>query len=100
MVAFQIGGGVIVSGLFTNINWSHNNSLQIELDATGGTTYVVMGTTSFVSVPYALRAKYVENLTSSTNAKMSSSSKDDRIEALENEVQELKKMMNQLLKKK
>ena len=100
MVNFEIGGGTIVSGLFTDIDWSHNNSLQIELDAAGGTTYVVMGTTSFVSVPYALRAKYAENLTSSTNAKMSSSSKDDRIETLENEVQELKKLVNQLINKK
>ncbi|NQY28016.1 MAG: hemagluttinin family protein [Flavobacteriaceae bacterium] len=100
LVNFEIGGGAIVSGLFTAIDWSHNNSLQIELDAAGGSTYVTMGTTSFVSVPYALRAKYAENLTSSTNAKMSNSSEDDRIEALENEVQELKKLMNQLLKKK
>lgn len=100
LVDFKIGGGTIVSGLFTDIDWSHNNSLQIELDVTGGSSYVNMGTTSFVSVPYALRAKYAENLTSSSHAKMNSSSKDDRIQALENEVQELKKMMNQLINKK
>ncbi len=100
MVNFEIGGGTIISGLFTDIDWSHNNVLQIELDATGGTIYTVMGTTSFVSVPYALRAKYAENVTSSTHEKMSGSSKDDRIEALENEVQELKKLMKELINKK
>ncbi len=99
LVNFEIGGGTIVSGLFTDIDWSHNNALQIELDTTGGTTYIVMGTTSFVSVPYALRAKYAENITSSTNAKISDTSKDDRIKALEKEVQELKKLMNQIIKK-
>jgi hypothetical protein len=106
LVNFEIGGGTIVSGLFTAIDWSHNNSLQIELDAAGGTTYVVMGTTSFVSVPYALRAKYAENLTSSTNARMNTASKDDRIQVLEaeavtlkSELQELKTLVNQLINK-
>jgi hypothetical protein len=98
-VNFEIGGGTIVSGLFTDIDWSHNNSLQIELDAAGGTTYVVMGTTSFVSVPYALRAKYAENLTSSINAKMSDVSKDDKIQALETKVLALEKLVNQLINK-
>ncbi|NQY29871.1 MAG: hypothetical protein HRT69_10405 [Flavobacteriaceae bacterium] len=100
LVGFTIGGGNIVSGLFSNIDWSHNNSLQIEIDTVGGTAYVVIGTTSFVSVPYALRAKYAENLTSSTNAKIvGSKAKDDRIDVLETELKALKKLVNQLLQK-
>jgi hypothetical protein len=100
LVDFQIGGGTIVSGLFSDIDWSNNNSLQIELDVTGGTNYTIMGSTPFVSVPYALRAKYAENLTSSSHAKMSDSDKEDRIKTLENEVQELKKLVNKLISKK
>jgi len=101
LVNFTIGSGTIVSGLFSDIDWSHNNSLQIELDAAGGTTYVAIGTTSFVSVPYALRAKYAENLTNATSAKMSSSNdKDARIDALESEVKALKKLVHQLISKK
>ncbi len=101
LVDFEIGGGTIVSGLFKDIDWSHNNLLQIELDIAGGTTYVLMGSTSFVSVPYALRAKYAENLTSSVNNKTGNSNvKDERIDALEKEVQELKKLVNKLISKK
>lgn len=54
----QIGGGSVVSGSFSGINWgSFSHYLKIEMDATGGTNYIAMGTTQMVSVPYA---KYAE----------------------------------------
>ena len=52
-----IGQGTIVSGTFNTINWGTNSKfLKVEMDATGGTNYVVVGTTQLLSVPYALAA--------------------------------------------
>ncbi len=97
LVDFQIGNGTPATGVFTDIDWSHNNSLQVEIDPTGGSTYATVGTMSFVSVPYALRARYAENLTSSTNNR-TASAEADRIQSLEQEVAQLKAMVNKLLK--
>ncbi|CAL2082433.1 conserved exported hypothetical protein [Tenacibaculum sp. 190524A05c] len=47
---------------FSSIDWSADSYfIEVSIDATGGTTYVSMGTTQLLSVPYALQAKYVEN---------------------------------------
>ena len=43
---------------FDNMDWgSGNHFLKIEMDATGGTNYAMIGTTQMMSVPYALYAK-------------------------------------------
>ncbi|MFN8320435.1 MAG: hypothetical protein U0V54_13535 [Saprospiraceae bacterium] len=53
-----IGGGMIQSGNFNAIDWSSDNYfLKIELDIQGGSNFYHMGTTQFISVPYALYAK-------------------------------------------
>lgn len=53
-----IGGGTPVSGTFAAINWvSGDKYLKVEIDPTGGTTYIDMGTTQLLSVPYALYAE-------------------------------------------
>ncbi|WP_353717308.1 tail fiber domain-containing protein [Dyadobacter sp. 676] len=53
-----IGGGTVVSGAFGNISWqSFPHFLQLEMDPEGGTTYIDMGTTQLLSVPYATQAK-------------------------------------------
>ena len=53
-----IGGGVILNGNFVTINWGQNNKwLKIEMDATGGSNYQLLGTTEFLSVPFALYSK-------------------------------------------
>lgn len=53
----NIGQGTVVSGAFNAINWGTNSKfLKVEMDATGGTTYVLVGTTQLLSVPYALAA--------------------------------------------
>jgi hypothetical protein len=50
-----IGGGTIVSGNFSIISWGNNSYyLKTEMDATGGSTFALMGTTQLLSVPYAL----------------------------------------------
>lgn len=52
-----IGQGTLVSGAFNTINWGTNSKfLKVEMDAAGGTTYVTVGTTQLLSVPYALAA--------------------------------------------
>lgn len=55
----EIGGGLPVgSYVFSNINWGANSYyVQTEMDPTGGTTYINMGTQQLISVPYALYAK-------------------------------------------
>ena len=43
---------------FDDMDWgSGNHFLKIEMDATGGTNYTMIGTTQMMSVPYALYAK-------------------------------------------
>ena len=57
LVNFAIGSGTLVSGSFTTINWATGPYfVQVEIDATGGSTYVVMNTTQLLSVPYAMYA--------------------------------------------
>ncbi|MFT3908542.1 MAG: hypothetical protein QM737_03905 [Ferruginibacter sp.] len=57
LFSIVIGNGTVVSGVFNTINWGNGSKwLKTEIDITGGTSYVVMGTTQFMSVPYALYA--------------------------------------------
>jgi hypothetical protein len=53
----NIGQGTIVTGTLAGVNWGGGAKfLQVEMDPTGGTSYVSMGTTQLNSVPYALFA--------------------------------------------
>ncbi|MBL0137194.1 MAG: hypothetical protein IPP86_01530 [Bacteroidetes bacterium] len=52
-----IGQGMVITGTFSGINWGVNAKfVQVEMDASGGSTYIDMGTTQLMSVPYALYA--------------------------------------------
>lgn len=52
-----IGQGTPTTGTFSTINWGTNfKFLKVEMDAAGGTNYVLVGTTQLLSVPYALTA--------------------------------------------
>jgi uncharacterized protein (TIGR02145 family) len=53
-----LGGGTVTVGAFSNILWNNGKDkfLKAEADVTGGTNYVLMGTSQIVSVPYALAA--------------------------------------------
>lgn len=58
VVALNIGAGTLVSGNFSTINWGTTTYfVKTELDINGGTTYVFMGTSQILSVPYALYAE-------------------------------------------
>ncbi len=55
LFTLQIGNGTPVVNSFSNIVWSTGTKfLQIELDATGGTNYIDMGTSQLITVPYSL----------------------------------------------
>ena len=53
-----LGGGTANLGSFSNIFWGNGNDkfLKAEADVTGGTNYMLMGTSQIVSVPYAIVA--------------------------------------------
>lgn len=59
----DVGNGSMLSGNFSNINWGgHEHFIRIELDATGGSNYQLMGTSQLLSVPYALHAASADNV--------------------------------------
>lgn len=53
----NIGGGTVVTGNFSTIPWGRYNFFQeVEMDVTGGVSFVSMGTSQYLSVPYSLAA--------------------------------------------
>ncbi len=57
LFSVNIGQGVVVTGTFAGIAWASGAKyIKVEMDASGGTTYVAMGTSQLLSVPYALYA--------------------------------------------
>ncbi|RLD31989.1 MAG: hypothetical protein DRI88_09890 [Bacteroidetes bacterium] len=51
----NIGEGNPLSGTFADINWGADKYfLNVAIDPAGGSNYIDMGTTQFVSVPYSL----------------------------------------------
>ncbi|MBI4646237.1 MAG: fibrobacter succinogenes major paralogous domain-containing protein [Bacteroidia bacterium] len=60
LVNLEIGSGTVQTGVFALINWASGTYFaKIELDETGGSSYSEMGTSQFLSVPYALFANNV-----------------------------------------
>jgi hypothetical protein len=58
LVSLSIGGGTLISGNFSTINWANGPYfVKMEADPTGGTNFTISGTTQLLSVPYALYAK-------------------------------------------
>jgi len=58
IINLLIGKGQNQSGFLSNLNWKTKKYwLKVEMDATGGSNYTLMGTTQLVSVPYALHAE-------------------------------------------
>jgi len=58
LVSIEIGGGTVVSGNYSNINWANGPYfIKTETDPAGGTNYTITGTSQFLSVPYSLHAK-------------------------------------------
>ncbi len=64
LVSIEIGGGTLVSGNFSTINWASGSYyLRTETDPSGGTSYTISGTSQLISVPYALHAKNAASYT-------------------------------------
>ena len=62
LVTVIVGNGEVVNGSFSSIDWSGGIFfLRTELDADGGTDYVLIGATQLMSVPYALYAQQSGN---------------------------------------
>lgn len=58
LVTLQIGGGTVVTGTFSAIDWSAGPYyIKSEIDPTGGIIYGIAGTTQLLSVAYALYAE-------------------------------------------
>ena len=63
LVMVEIGTGTSTDD-FSKIDWANGPYfISTEIDLTGGTTYTITGTSQLLSVPYALHAKTVENIT-------------------------------------
>jgi hypothetical protein len=53
----EIGNGTPTINVFDSIKWNVGTKfLEIEFDPTGGTSYILSGTTQILSVPYALHS--------------------------------------------
>lgn len=62
LLTLEIGGGIPVSGTFSEIDWSKGPFfIRTEIDPSGGSNYTVTGTSPLLSVPFALYAQSVEN---------------------------------------
>jgi len=62
-----IGAGAVQSGNMATIDWSNDTYyLKVGMDATGGSSFVTMGTTQLLSVPYALYAKSAGSINGNT----------------------------------
>ena len=61
LVDLEIGHGTPVSGSFSGINWGSTvYFVKVEMDPNGGSSYLLMGTSQLLSVPYALLSKRAE----------------------------------------
>lgn len=62
LFTMKIGGGTVVSGVFSTISWgSGDKYVRISVDLSGGTNFQLMGMSQLLSVPFALYAQEVAN---------------------------------------
>ncbi|SMD33165.1 hypothetical protein SAMN04488029_1530 [Reichenbachiella faecimaris] len=62
LISIEIGDGSVVSGTFSDIDWSTEAFfIQTEIDPLGGSSYTITGTSQLMSVPYALYAEKAGN---------------------------------------
>lgn len=62
LINLKIGTGT-TQGSLSNVNWANGSYfLETSIDITGGTSYVLLGASEFVSVPYVFHAKIAESV--------------------------------------
>lgn len=67
LFTINIGQGIVISGSMNAINWDHNSKfLKVEMDALGGSNFIIMGSSQLMSVPYAISAKTTSSLPNGT----------------------------------
>jgi len=58
LLTLEIGGGSVVQGTFSNIDWANGPYyLKTEIDPAGGTNYNITSVVQILSVPYSLYSK-------------------------------------------
>jgi len=58
-----IGDGVIQNGNFSTINWHDDDYfIRVGMDVTGGSNFITLGTTQFLSVPYAMHSNTTDSI--------------------------------------
>ncbi|MCD4681212.1 MAG: fibrobacter succinogenes major paralogous domain-containing protein [Bacteroidales bacterium] len=63
LVTLEIGNGIVITGVFSLIEWSDGPYfLKTETDPNGGTSYTITGISQLLSVPYALHSKTADSL--------------------------------------
>lgn len=63
LVNIEVGTGLVGIGSISTIDWSAAiHFLQVEFDPAGGFSFIDMGTSQLVSVPYALHAASADNV--------------------------------------
>lgn len=61
LFTIAVGNGTPTQSNFPSIGWgASSHFIQVELDASGGSDFLDMGTTQLLSVPYALHARAVD----------------------------------------
>ena len=69
LVNLEIGNGVVVVGDFTTIGWANGPYfIETAIDVSGGVSYVVMGTSQLMSVPYALHSNTANTASTANTA--------------------------------
>jgi uncharacterized small protein (DUF1192 family) len=54
LLTVKLGGGTLLSGSWSGINWSGGNQwLKVDMDPTGGSSYTPMGESELLTVPFA-----------------------------------------------
>ena len=78
LITLSIGGGTVVSGEFSSIDWSADQCfVKTDIDPAGGTDYTISGEDQLLSVPYAMYAKSAGNTSSDLAAVATSGSYND-----------------------
>jgi hypothetical protein len=75
LASLEIGGGSLLSGNFTNINWANGPYfVKTETDPNGGSNYTIINTSQLLSVPYALYSSSA-NTANTANTAITSASR-------------------------
>lgn len=68
VVGFEIGGGTVIKGALSAIDWSKGPYfVETSVAINGGASYTLQGASQLVSVPYALHAKTAERIADDGN---------------------------------